>query len=319
GVPLRRTVSSASYLSQDSRHVHIGLGPATKVDRMEVRWLRGAKETWTNLAAGQIWEITQGDPQARAFRSAGEAAPPGSQAAPALLDRAALVQFWAKQHAAMDAMKRERNFTRAAELFREALAINPQHEDSHYYLANCLATLGDVTGAIAELDVLARINPQNHRAFQRKGELLAASASSRSQLEDARQSLDTALKLNSEETGTLILRGQVSLAEQNFADAERDLAHACQANPRAANAWFLRAYVAWKKHDNRAASAMLNSVRNARGRDWKPAGSALEGDVQRRMYSEAGFLTIFEQLWDGTPDQARAFSPLDSYLRRFRQ
>ena len=36
-----------------------------------------------------------------------------------------LVQFWDKQHAAMDAMKRERNFAKAAQLFREALAMNP--------------------------------------------------------------------------------------------------------------------------------------------------------------------------------------------------
>jgi len=77
----------------------------------------------------------------------------------------------------MDAMKREQNFAKSVSLFREALALNPSHEDSHYYLANCLAALGDVPAAIAELDSLAQINPQNHRAFQRKGELLAAWAS----------------------------------------------------------------------------------------------------------------------------------------------
>ena len=320
GVPLRRTVGSSSYLSQDSHRVHIGLGGATKIDRLEVRWLRGAKETWTNLAANQIWDITQGNPQAKPFvlqtASVSQAANL-TQAAPPPLDKAGLVQFWTKQHAAMDAMKRERNLAKAVQLFREALAMNPQHEDSHYYLANCLATLGDIPSAIAELNVLARINPQNHRAFQRKGELLAASASSRSQLEPARQALNAALKLNSEETGTLVLLGQVSLAEGSFGEAEQDFAHACLANPHAANAWFLRGYIAWKKRDLQQASAMLTAARNARGRDWKPAGSVLEGDVQRRMYSESGFLNIFEQQWDGSADPMRAYEQLDAYLHRF--
>jgi tetratricopeptide (TPR) repeat protein len=317
GVPLRRTVGSSSYLSQDSHRVHLGLGAATKIDRLEVHWLRGRAETWTNLAANNILEITQGEPEAKPFTP--HAANLIQAKSPAPLDKAGLVRFWDKQHAAMDAMKRERNFAKAAQLFREALAFNPGHEDSHYYLANCLAALNEIPSAIAELDALARINPQSHRAFQRKGELLASSASSRSQLEPARQSLDAALRLNSEETGTLVLLGQVALAQGDLATAEQHFAHACQANPRAVNVWFLRSYIAWKQRDLRRASAMLDTARNARGRDWKPAGSALEGDVQRRMYSESGFLNVFEQQWDGSPELTRAYGQLDAYLRRLQR
>jgi tetratricopeptide (TPR) repeat protein len=273
-------------------------------------------ETWTNLRANQIWEITQGEREAKPFTQ--HPADVNQAGPPIQLDKAALVQFWDKQHGAMDAMKRERNFAKAVLLFREALAMNPDHEDSHYYLANCLAASGDIPSAIAELDTLARINPQNHRAFQRKGELLAASASSKSQLELARQSLGVALSLNSEETGTLVLLGQVALAQGDLARAEQHFEHACQANPRAANVWFLRGYIAWKQRDFRRVSAMLVTARNARGRDWKPAGSVLEGDVQRRMYSESGFLSVFEQQWDGSPDVTGSYAQLDAYLRRFR-
>lgn len=319
GVPFRRTVGSSSYLSQDSRRVHIGLGAATAIDRLGVLWPDGGKETWTNLALNRIWEITQGDPQARPFAARGatgtQAANP-PQSSLAELDKSRLVEFWARQHAAMDFMKRQGNLPKAVQLFREALALNPRHEDSRYYLANCLAALGDVPSAIAELDVLARINPQSRRAFQRKGELLAASASSRAQLEKARQVLNAALRLNPEETGTLVLLGQVALAERDFKEAERDFAHACQANPRAANAWFLRGYIAWKQSDPQRASAMLAAARTARGRDWKPAGSALEGDVRHRMYTESGFLTVFEQQWDGSQSPPAAFRLLDAFLRR---
>lgn len=326
GVPLRRTIGSASYLSQDSHRVHIGLGTATKVDRLEVRWLCGGKETWTNLAVNQIWDIIQGDPQARPFTSptdqrdatnVAQAMVPTSSASGSL-DKATLAQFWTKQHAAMDAMKREQNCAKAVPLFREALAMNAQHEDSHYYLANCLATLGDISEAVAELDALARINPQNHRAFQRKGELLAASATSRTQLSSARESLETALHLNSEETGTLVLLGQVALAEGDLTGADKNFIHACQANTHAANAWFLRGYVAWRRSDLRQSAAMLVSARNARGPDFKPTGAVLEGDVRHLMYNESGFLNIFERQWDGSPDPARAFAQLDTYLRHLR-
>jgi len=317
GVPLRRTIGSSSYLSQDSHRIHIGLGAATKIDRLEVRWLRGAPEIWTNVAADQIWDIAQGDPQAKPFAPpvAGNTLPVTQTAQ---LSRAATEQFWAKQHAAMDAMKHDRNFATAAQLFRDALAINPNHEDSHYYLANCLVELRDIPSAIRELDALIRINPQNHRAYQRKGELLAASANTKSELTVSRRTLNSALQLNSEETGTLVLLGEVLLAEGNFAEADRDFAHVLQANPRAANACYFRGYIAWKQGDTRQSAATLTQAKSALGPDWKPAGSVLEGDVRRRMYSESGFLGVFVQQWNGDAKPSLAYAGLDAYLRRLR-
>jgi hypothetical protein len=103
----------------------------------------------------------------------------------------------------------------------------------------------------------------------------------------------------------------------NFATAEQDLAHAWQANPHAPKVWFLRGYIAWKQRGLQRAEA-IDTAHNARGRDWKPAGSALEGDVQRRMYSESGFLNVFEQQWDDPPELTRAYGQLDAYLRRLR-
>jgi enediyne biosynthesis protein E4 len=314
GVPLRRTIGSSSYLSQDSHRIHIGLGSATAIDRLEVHWQRGASETWSHVAVNQTWDVTQGQRDLKPLT-------PGLQssalAEAALFEdaKSATVLFWAKQHAAMDAMKRERDFAKAAALFREALALNPNHEDSHYYLANCLADLGNIPSAIAELDALSRINPQNHRAFQRKGELLAASATSRSQLALSRQALSSALRLNSEETGTLILLGEVDLARGDLESAQTTFTHVCQANPRAANAWYFRGYLAWKKGDTRTSTEMLQSAHKALGPDWKPVGSVLEGDVRQRMFSEAGFLSLFAQQWDGTSSPAAAYARLDAYLR----
>ena len=67
-------------------------------------------------------------------------------------------------------------------------------------------------------------------------------------------------------------------------------------------------------------TGIANAERGAPGSsaDWKPSGSMLEGDVQRRMYSESGFLNVFERQWDGAPDPAHAYSALDAYLHRLR-
>jgi tetratricopeptide (TPR) repeat protein len=304
-IPLRRSVTSASYLSQDTRRMHIGLGEAAKIDKLEVRWLNGRTETWREVPANHIWDITEGESEARLFLPH----PAGQQE---------VSRFWEKQRAAMDAMKRERDYAKAEGLFREALAINSGHEDSRYYLANCLAAEGHPAAAVSELDVLAYINPQSHRALQRKGELLASAASTRAQLEAANAPLAKALRLNSEETGTLLLLGEVALALGDLPAAEGRFTHACQANARAVNAWFLRGYIAWKRHDPGSAAAMLHTARAALGPDWKPRGAAAEGDVQSRMYNESGFLGVFTEGWDGRPDPEAAYGPLDQYLRRFR-
>jgi tetratricopeptide (TPR) repeat protein len=305
-VPLRRTVGSASYLSQDSRRVHIGLGESVKIDRLEVRWLNGRPETWTDLAANRIWDITEGERTPRILLPQRH------------LNQDDELRFWAKQRAAMDAMKRDRDVEKAAVLLREALAINPSHEDSRYYLANCLAAKGDVPGAIAELNTLTQLNPQSRRAFQRKGELVASSSSSRAELAAARAPLVEALRLNSEETGALVLLGEVDLALGDVTSAEQRFTRACQANVRAADAWFLRGFIAWKRHDLRQAEAMLSAARTARGADWKPSGAAVEGDVRHRMHDATAFLGVFAQAWDGTSSPGRAYSQLDQHLGQFR-
>ncbi len=292
---LRAAVTSASYLSQDTRRMHFGLGAREKVDRLEIRWPGGRQEAWTGIEANRIWEVTEGEPAVKPFAS-----------------RRQTVEFWAKQRAAMDAMKKQRDVSRAVHLFREALAIDPSHEDSRYYLANCLAALGDRAGALAELDRLVGLNPQSLRGWQRRGVLLAAGG----RLDLAEESLNKALRLNPEETGSLLLLGEIALARGDLPTGEERLRLACRTNPRATGGLFLRAYIAWKRRDTPGAAALLEAARKARGPDWKPKNAAAEGDVKRRMDDEAGFLARFWENWDGAADPARAFGGIERFLRK---
>ncbi|MHC5114984.1 MAG: FG-GAP-like repeat-containing protein, partial [Planctomycetota bacterium] len=149
---LRRAVVSASYLSQSSRTIHLGLGGASSVDQLEVRWVGGEREVFRDLAANSAWEVTEGDPVPRLVRSADRDAAPDPRASKT--DRERVVEFWSKHRAAMRAVKVDDDPAAAVPLFREALALDPNHLDARYYLGNCLAVLGDTDAAIAEFERL---------------------------------------------------------------------------------------------------------------------------------------------------------------------
>ena len=52
--------SGGSYLSQNDLRVHFGLGSATKVDSVEIRWPGGATETLKDLAADKFYSVLEG-------------------------------------------------------------------------------------------------------------------------------------------------------------------------------------------------------------------------------------------------------------------
>jgi hypothetical protein len=314
-VRLRRTVTSASYLSQSSRRIHLGLGKQSRVERLEVQWASGRMQTFGSLEANTVWELTEdvAEPRRMDFGSSVQR-PPAAGPNPAA-GRKSVVDFWRKQRAAMVAMKKDGDISRAIQLFREALALNPAHEDSRYYLANCLAARGDVAAALAELEQLRRLNPQSHRAFQRWGVLTALSATSQKQLSAAEESLNQAIALNPEETGSLLVLGEIALVQGNMRAAEQRLEWVCRTNPRAVGGFFLLGYLAWKRGDLARPRQMLVAAHQARGKEWKPKGSVGEGDARLQMYTSATCLSALWENWDGSADPARVFRSVDVYLR----
>jgi hypothetical protein len=52
--------SGGSYLSQNDLRVHFGLGTATKVDQVEIRWPSGTQDKLSNLAADRLYSILEG-------------------------------------------------------------------------------------------------------------------------------------------------------------------------------------------------------------------------------------------------------------------
>jgi hypothetical protein len=52
--------SGGSYISQNDLRVHFGIGPAEKVDELEIRWPSGLVETLKDLKANQLYYVTEG-------------------------------------------------------------------------------------------------------------------------------------------------------------------------------------------------------------------------------------------------------------------
>ena len=325
GAEMRRTIGGASYLSQSSNVVHFGLGDAGRIDLLEVRWLGGETAVYEDLQAGALWDLREGDPRPRrsapadpppagaAMASGPSPSTPGGHPSSAP-ERARVLEFWNRQRAAMHAMKVEKDIPKAIDLFRQALEIDPAHEDSLYYLGSCLAARGDLQGALQQFERLVLHNPHSQRGFQRWGTLRALFASSAADLEEARRALERALSINPEETGALLVLGEIELLRGRHGDAEKRLAWACRTNPKAAGGLYLRAYIAWKDGQEERARDLLAQARRALGEEWKPGGATAEGDVLEKLHTDITPLSRFWEGWDGSQEPRAVFASLDAHL-----
>lgn len=315
-VRMRRDVSSASYLSQSSSVLHFGLGTAVAVDRLRVRWRAGAITEYGPLAAGARWEITEGDAEPRKLPRGAAVVPAPAVPPDSTSDRERVVRFWERQRAATHALKVENDPAKATALFRDALALDPRHEDSRYYLATSLAAQGEIDEALAQYDALIRLNDRSHRGLAGWGRLRAITSRRLTDLVAAEASLRKAYDLNPEETGTLLMLGEVALMRGDRTLAEARFDAVARTNARAAGGLFLLGYLRWKAGDPQRAREYLERARAALGPDWKPAGSTAEGDVTgARLRPESTPLSRFWEKWDGTPRLLSSYSRLDAYLK----
>lgn len=302
GVPLRRSVSSVSYLSQSSHTLHWGLGPVTQLDKLEIHWHAGGTNVYEGLEANATYECKEGETMPRRVTLI------------PVDEKERLLQFWNIQRAAVNAMRVEKDHPKAIRLFRQAIDLNPKHEDSRYYLGLCLAEQGDIDRALTTLAELQQLNPRSHRAWQQWGVVRGTFARSAADLTAAEAALQRAHDLNPEESGALLLLGEVALLRGDIKLADERLAAATRTNPKAVGGFFLRGYMAWKRGDEASATQFLEQTITARGPDWQPKGATSEGDVKQKQHLDSSPLASFWSRWDGQTDLFTAFAALDRRL-----
>jgi hypothetical protein len=57
----RATLSQSSYYSHDDLRLHFGLGSATRIDSIEVRWPGGGRDRLTNIPVRRLVRIKEGE------------------------------------------------------------------------------------------------------------------------------------------------------------------------------------------------------------------------------------------------------------------
>lgn len=73
---LREVRPHVGYLGSNDPRLHVGLGSASGIDRLTVRWADGTSETWSNLPVNRHLRVRQGhDPETISTGSVEEAAP----------------------------------------------------------------------------------------------------------------------------------------------------------------------------------------------------------------------------------------------------
>jgi tetratricopeptide (TPR) repeat protein len=158
-------------------------------------------------------------------------------------------------------MKTEKDWDKSAALFREALEINPAHEDSIYALGNCLFELGDYPGALAQFQRLVEINSHSLRGNLQIGAVYACPDSGKLfNLDVAEQALKRALAINPEESGSLLQLGAVALAKGNLEGASKYFSMARQLNFKAVDAYYLDGYIQWKRGEVDAATTLFRKA-----------------------------------------------------------
>jgi tetratricopeptide (TPR) repeat protein len=232
-----------------------------------------------------------------------------------------IVTFWDKQRAAIRALKVEKEIPKAITLFQEALALNPNHMESVYYLGMCFLSDGKYDKAMKSFEKLIQIEPSSHRGYKELGKLHARRAVSANDLEIAMKYLQKSYDLNRSETGTPLLLAEIELLYGRIESAREHLSQIVRTNTRSVGGFFLLGYISWKWGIGGDHAKILNEAKVAReGKLKSKKTTSSEGAVKKKMYQDT---TLFSQFWEnwnsGIQNYSRVFYPLDNYLNQKRK
>ena len=298
--------AQSSYLSQNSPIQHFGLGDAGQVDTLEVRWPSGASQVFTGLPVGRRVRLVEGGEPvlvtpAGATGGAGSAAPTDAPrwtsssgavtpagAAASAADRDRVREFWTRFREATTHRVAGR-LDSAVMSYRRARTLDPDHEDTLYYLGSVLLDLGRFDEARDALERLVRVNPASARGHGRLGMLhMCGDGPAADRLAAAEAAYRESAALNREATGAYLRLAEAALARRDLDGAARALEIVLGSDPDSAPAHFLRGYIAWREGRADDAEYAFRRALDAGG-----AGDGLvsgEGDTSEgaALVAEAG-------------------------------
>jgi len=202
----------------------------------------------------------------------------------------------------------------AAEQYRQALDLNPEHEDALYYLGSMHFELGEFREAELAWQRLTEVAPTGSRGFSRLGSLYFCFEQDQYfDLAQAQGAFEQALAINSEETGPLLHLGQIALVRGDHDRAVEYFNAVTATNFRSVPAFFLKGYLAWHAGDTVTAERQFRQAAQHQGPVQPVEGVLSEGDTRsgEAILAESGQCQAFQSHAENLP------SPEDPNLRGF--
>jgi tetratricopeptide (TPR) repeat protein len=191
-------------------------------------------------------------------------------------ERRRVLQFWEHFQKATR-VRSGGDCAAAVALYEKALTLDPEHEDSLYYLGQCRRQLGEPGAARQAFGRLVAVNPQSARGHQALGALLASpDPAEPMDLQAAEAHLRRAHEINGEETGPVVRLGEVTLAAGRPEEARAWFEAALQTNARSVEAALLAGYIAWEAGE--APAPLVGRVMSALAEEAPAKGVLNERD-----------------------------------------
>jgi Flp pilus assembly protein TadD len=276
---MREIGSGPSYLSQSPPgETHFGVGDAVSVEKLQVDWPDGTSQIFGPLPTDATVRITEGGAPvvtAKAGATSDGAAAPATTAE----DRDAVRLFWRTLGEAT-ALRIAGDCDGAARAYRQALSLNPKHEDALYYLGQCLQAQGQTEEAHRSFEALVAVNPESARGHLALGALALARAGG-PDLPEAEARFARAHAINKEESGAMLHLGEIALVRDDAAQARHWLQSARRTNPKSVEAILLLGYLDWQSGDRQAAAARCAEAAGAAVVPAPAQGASSEGDRRK--------------------------------------
>lgn len=239
-----------------------------------------------------------------------------------------VIKFWNTYREATD-LRLQGQWEQAAEGYKRALELNDKHEDALYYLGNMYLELSRFKEAEEYWKKLAEVNPRNSRAYVQLGRLYLSSDDF-FDIDKAENAAKEALKINKEETGPVLLLGEVNLIRGQLDVAASYFDAVTASNFKSIEAYFLGGYVAWKKGDKKTArNLFLEAVKLSKPPDPSKDKVIGEGDTKKgggigELTSKSvfrKFVTDLRNVQAEHPDQAmeKSYNELHGLLEELKR